>query len=297
MYMLRLNTFLCAADAGSFNRAAELLYMSTPAVIKQINALETEIGVTLFVRSHQGLELTSAGRFFYKDAVYMTQYFKDAVERARNACEKRRGVVRVGISPMTQGAFLQDIQAEIMHYLPDISFQFVPFKNTPEIAEEMKWNFGEYIDICDGVFDEAYLKERRCAALKLRDEPLCVAMAFRHRLAGKQRLSLDDLRGERLMIIKRGWNRYIDRVRDEISRNYPDICLVDVDFNGPDAYNQCEIDNAGIVMIAPWKQAHPLLAVLPVDWDYAVPYGILHALQPTEPVQLFLQAVRRIYAV
>ena len=40
MYNPQLETFLCVAEAGSFNRAAERLYISPPAVIKQINLLE-----------------------------------------------------------------------------------------------------------------------------------------------------------------------------------------------------------------------------------------------------------------
>ena len=40
MYNPQLDTFIRVADAGSFNRAAEAMYISPPAVIKQINLLE-----------------------------------------------------------------------------------------------------------------------------------------------------------------------------------------------------------------------------------------------------------------
>ena len=53
MYNPQLDTFLCVADAGSFNKAAEELYISPPAVIKQINLLENSLGLTLFVRTVQ----------------------------------------------------------------------------------------------------------------------------------------------------------------------------------------------------------------------------------------------------
>ena len=51
---------------GSFNKAAEDLYISPPAVIKQINAVESELEVSLFIRTHRGLVLTDAGKSFYK---------------------------------------------------------------------------------------------------------------------------------------------------------------------------------------------------------------------------------------
>ena len=62
MYNPQLETFIRVADAGSFNKAAEELFISPPAVIKQINLLEAQLGLTLFVRTHRGLKLTEAER-------------------------------------------------------------------------------------------------------------------------------------------------------------------------------------------------------------------------------------------
>ena len=63
IYNPQLETFICAAEAGSFNKAAEELFISPPAVIKQINLLEAQLNLTLFIRTHRGLKLTenSAG--------------------------------------------------------------------------------------------------------------------------------------------------------------------------------------------------------------------------------------------
>ena len=43
MYNPQLETFICVADTGSFSKAAEQLYISAPAVIKQINSLEDSL--------------------------------------------------------------------------------------------------------------------------------------------------------------------------------------------------------------------------------------------------------------
>ena len=61
MYNPQLDTFICVVEAGSFSKAADKLYISPPAVIKQINLLESSLGVKLFERSHRGLTLTNAG--------------------------------------------------------------------------------------------------------------------------------------------------------------------------------------------------------------------------------------------
>ena len=73
MYNPQLETFIRAADAGSFNKAAEESYITPTAVIKQINLLESSLGVKLFERSHRGLTLTNAGHSLYQDAKYIIQ--------------------------------------------------------------------------------------------------------------------------------------------------------------------------------------------------------------------------------
>ena len=101
MYNPQLETFIRVADAGSFNKAAEELFISPPAVIKQINLLEAQLGLTLFVRTHRGLKLTEAGKSLYQDAKYVIGYCRESVERARAAMQKEENVIRIGTSPMT----------------------------------------------------------------------------------------------------------------------------------------------------------------------------------------------------
>lgn len=74
MYNPQLDTFLRVADAGSFNKAAELSYITPTAVIKQINLLEADLDVKLFERTHRGLKLTKAGVSLYNDTKYIIQY-------------------------------------------------------------------------------------------------------------------------------------------------------------------------------------------------------------------------------
>ena len=54
--MLRphLKTFITVCETGSFNRAANVLYITPSAVLQQIQTLESELGVTLFIRCRKG---------------------------------------------------------------------------------------------------------------------------------------------------------------------------------------------------------------------------------------------------
>ena len=147
MYNPQLETFIKAADCGRFNKAAEELYISPPAVIKQINLLESSLDLQLFVRTHRGLILTDAGKSLYHDAKYIIGYCHESVNRARNAMQKEEAVIRIGTSPMTPGQFLMDMWSSIHEICPDIKFQLVPFENTPENAKEILKNLGKNIDI------------------------------------------------------------------------------------------------------------------------------------------------------
>lgn len=105
MYNKHLETFICVADLGSFSKAADALYISSTAVIKQINLLEQELNLQLFDRTHRGITLTKAGRFVYGDAKYLIQYSKDSLTRAQNAMQSEEKVVRIGSSLMTPSIY------------------------------------------------------------------------------------------------------------------------------------------------------------------------------------------------
>ena len=293
MYNPQLETFLCVAEAGSFNRAAERLYISPPAVIKQINLLEESLDLQLFVRTHRGLILTEAGKSLYQDTKYIIQYCKDSVTRAKNAMQKSENVIRIGTSPMTPAQVLVDLWPKLQDYCPDTKFRLVPFDNTPENAREILANLGTNIDGVAGLFDETMLELRQCAGLELSKEPICCAVSVHHRLAQKESLTISDLYGENLMLMRRNWSHHVDLLRDDIWKNHPQIHIVDFDFYDVAAFNQCENNNCVLMAVENWRYVHPLLKILRVDWDYTIPFGLLHAPKPSAVVKQFLKAVQR----
>ena len=176
MYNPQLDTFIAVAEAGSFNKAAERLFISAPAVIKQINLLEQSLDLQLFVRTHRGLQLTQAGKSLYQDTKYIIQYCKDSVTRAKNAMQETDAMIRIGTSAMTPAQVLVDLWPKVQERCPNIKFQLVPYENTPENAREILGNMGQTIDVVAGIFDETMLNLRKCAGLELSREPICVAV-------------------------------------------------------------------------------------------------------------------------
>ncbi len=294
MYNRQLETFIAVADAGSFSKASEELYISPTAVIKQINLLEQSLELQLFVRTNRGLMITESGKSLYQDAKHLIQYSKDSITRAKNAMERTKNIIRIGTSQMTPGQFLVELWPKIHEMCPDIRFELVPFENTPENAREILKNLGQNIDIVAGIFDATLLEYRQCAGLMMKKEPIRVAVSVYHELAKKEKLSLEDMEGESLMLLKRGSFGNVDELRDDLRQNHPEIQIVDFDFYSLDAFNRCENSNNLLMAVDPWDTAHPLLKLIPVEWDYTIPYGLLHSPNPSPLVKRFLKAVSKL---
>lgn len=293
MYNLQLETFIVVADMGSFNKAAEALFISPPAVTKQINLLEKDLGLTLFVRTHRGLLLTEAGRSLYKDAKYIIQYCKDSVERAKKAMQEKDNVIRIGTSPMTPAAPLLQIWSRVQKEHTDIKLQMIPYMNSSESAREILKNLGKNIDVVAGIFDETMLKLRQCAGLELSRQKICCAVSVSHRLADRELLTFEDLHGENFLMMHRGWSNYVDELRDDIWKNHPQIHVADFDIYSVDIFNQCENSNDILMVVENWRDVHPLLKVIPVEWKYTIPFGILYSPEPTDLVRRFLKTVKQ----
>ena len=294
MYNPQLETFIKVADAGSFNKAAEQSFITPTAVIKQINLLETGLGVALFDRTHRGLTLTKAGKSLYRDSKYIIQYCRDSVVRAKNAMQQDEQIIRIGTSPMTPAQVLLALWPKIHEHYPNMKFQLVPFENTPENAKEILANLGQNIDIVAGIFDETLLDLRKCKGFELMRNPICCAVSINHPLAEKDKLKVTDLYGENLMLIHRGWSHYVDKLRDDLWMNHPQIKIIDFDFYNVSVFNQCENSNDILMAIDSWQSVHPLLKIIPVEWDYSIPYGLLHSPEPTKTVQDFLSIIQTI---
>lgn len=294
MYNPQLDTFICVVETGSFSKAAEELYISAPAVIKQINSLENSLNLQLFERTHRGLIITEAGKSLYQDAKYLIQYSKESLIRAQEAMNHNEEIIRVGISPMTPPEVFVELWPKIQKIYPEMKFKLITFENTPENAREILANMGKNIDVIAGIFDETMLELRGCDGTEISREPFCVAVSIHHRLAKKEKITLDDLAGENLMLMRRGWSYYGDMLRDDMMKNHPEINIVDFNLYNVEAFNRCENNNEVLLAFKSWESVHPLIRIIPVEWDYTMPFGILHSKKPSIKVKRLINAINKV---
>lgn len=114
MENFRLKVFRTVADEHSFRRAAEILHLSQPAVSQQIQALETELDVSLFDRARGRVALTAAGTALLAYAKRGAQLAEEAMRAVQQTKGQIAGELRIGASmtvaqyilPRMLGAFL-----------------------------------------------------------------------------------------------------------------------------------------------------------------------------------------------
>ena len=291
LYNSLLTAFVRVADSGSFNKAAEALYVSPPAVMKQINALETHLDMKLLERTNHGVRLTPAGKVIYRHARYLFEYSARAVAEARREEEAGKTTFCIGSSLLNPCKPFMDLWYQVCRDFPGYRLHIVPFEDDHDgILSEIS-ALGEKFDFIIGVCDSALWLDR-CRFLPLGSFQHQVAVAREHPLAQKQRLTVKDLYGETLMMAKQGDSGAVDSLRAEILR-HPQIKIEDTpQFYDMEVFNRCAQTQNVMVTLECWKDVHPALVTIPVDWDFPISYGLLYALEPSQDVLDFCRYLR-----
>ena len=120
-----------------------------------------------------------------------------------------------------------------------------------------------------------------------------VAVPREHRLAQKKLLSVSDLYGETLMMVCRGDSGVNDFLRHDLQTNHSQIHIEDTpQFYDLSVFNRCAETGNVLLTIECWKQVHPGLITIPVDWDYSIPFGLLYAENAPPDVLSFVEEVK-----
>ena len=206
-----LKIFLSAAERGSINAAAESCFITPPAAMKRINALEAELGVKLFERSGRGVALTRAGQSYVKTARSILKTAEEGAQSARLAGAGTR-IVRAGTSILNPCKPLVDMWNACAERYPQYRIEIVPFTDSVAELSEIYAHLGRRFDVMFGVYDE-FAPAKPFNLLTVGKSPFCICVPANHRLAARRSVKISDLAGERVTIVRQGMSPMVDKIR------------------------------------------------------------------------------------
>lgn len=120
----QMREFLIVSEYLSFSEAAKYLYITQPALGRQIMALEKELNIQLFVRSPLGLKLTPAGRYLKKEWTELLHQWDNTIQQAGIIQRGYSGMLSLGIlDGIDVGVFLSDKIKKYDFLYPDVNIQ------------------------------------------------------------------------------------------------------------------------------------------------------------------------------
>lgn len=190
--------YVCAvAETGSFSRAAERCQIAQPSLSQQVLKLEEELGGKLFDRLGRSIRLTESGRAFLPHA----QAILGQVDAARASVASNhadvRGNVTLGAIPTVAPYLVPRYTVAFTERFPDARLRIVE-ETTPILLSGLR-------DLSiDFALLALPLRHKDLDLRPIRTEPLLAALPEKHPLASNDSLSLAELRGEPLVMLRDG---------------------------------------------------------------------------------------------
>lgn len=269
MYNHQLDTFKLVADCKSFTAASKQLYVSPSAVLQQINSLEDNLKVKLFNRTNQGLSLTPAGEYLYKECTLIFES-NSVIRSALLALQA--GPVRtlqIGFPRMHKLWYFYELWTNYSITRPEqnIEFSDVMTSNSPEMTA-----LYNRLDLVEYPYF-GFEWQKSFDFLPIRSCPVSLGVPRKHPLSSKVLVTLEDMKGEHLVIHS---GQFTDILGSNLDRLY--ACGVKPEFT--DTYTSgtlgnCIIKNKLILVMDCTRGLNRDLNVIPIDWDAEVPYGFL----------------------
>jgi len=130
--------FYTVAKCGSLTKASEELFISQPAVSQAIKQLEGQLGITLFTRTHKGMELTGqCGRVIYKQVEEALKLLEDAQNKLAELQSTATGTLRIGATDSIFSHILADKIIKYRELCPEVKIELIT-GTSPETIEQLK---------------------------------------------------------------------------------------------------------------------------------------------------------------
>jgi LysR family hydrogen peroxide-inducible transcriptional activator len=197
MNLRDLRYLVALADERHFGRAAERCFVSQPTLSAQIRKLEEYLGGTLVERQPKRVTLTATGEKIVERARRALQEADAIVDLGKTDRDPLAGALKLALIPTVGPYLLPHVVGPLRRALPRLKLMLYEYQTGP-LLEKLR----------DGELDLGILALPVPAdgleTAALYDEPFTVAMPSNHPLAERERIRLEDLRGETLLLLEDG---------------------------------------------------------------------------------------------
>jgi LysR family hydrogen peroxide-inducible transcriptional activator len=198
MEIRQLQYAIQVAIERNFSRAAEKLHIAQPSLSQQIAKLETEIGVVLFQRTTNFVELTQAGALFVERSQAILDLIEQLKQEMEDISQMKKGRLIVGSMPMTGATILPRVVPTFQAMYPDIEISLI--EETSSHLELITYQGHTDLSILS-----LPLREESLHYEILYEEEIVLAVPPQHRLAQHQGdVPISILAQESFIFLKRG---------------------------------------------------------------------------------------------
>ncbi len=207
MELRQLRYFVAVAETGNISRAAQKIFLTQPALSRQIKALEEEIGQCLLERRAHSVQLTPAGEIMLREAREMLQHADQVLERVR--ASSVGGRLRIGYAPSLASGLLSSAVANFTQAHPGTRVELFDL-STGEMLAGLEANRLDVVVTVARNLDTRGLKWAPLAR-----SPWRLAVSTSHRLAQQQRVTPGEVAREPLLAYsQREYPEYWETVTD-----------------------------------------------------------------------------------
>jgi DNA-binding transcriptional LysR family regulator len=192
--LAQLRAFLVALEEGSLNRAAVRLRMSQSALSRQMQALENEVGGALLERTTSGVRPTAAGHALAISLPRVLSEYDAAMTEARRLARGQRDLIRMGYLGSAAQRFLDPALSALRKSHPEVKVKLFDLSPGEQIVALRKGEIDLALIGQEGAFLSGEFYTQKLATL-----PVVAVMPADHPLASRNRISLQELRGERFI--------------------------------------------------------------------------------------------------
>ncbi|MBI5017610.1 MAG: LysR family transcriptional regulator [Deltaproteobacteria bacterium] len=196
----QIKVFYFVARHLSFTQAAKELFITQPAVTKQVEGLEQHCETRLFVRDRHGLSLTEAGQILYSYTEQIMRLASEAEQAVSNLKHNPHGVLRVGTTKTFARYLMPPYMLRFHEAFPKIRIQ-LDEGSSQEMAASVLHGHNDLAVVGRVPYDVGI---EPLPFPGRESDRLVVVVAPAHRLAGAKSVTLADIRDEPLLLREKG---------------------------------------------------------------------------------------------